>query len=165
MDHQKTASSKDGAFLRPRRGADLPRKTRLQRKSRAPDGTRLFWRAARDASLLRKSADLGDRRDAAVPASAFAAENGPPDCFLHAAHPLRLRIPCNTKAEHLTALGFPGALQGMRLCCANPPTSATAALRQYPPRPSRLKTVRRTVFFTPLTLSGFESLATQKPST
>ena len=40
-----------------------------------------------------------------------------------------------------------------RLAC-----SATAAAQQYPPHTSRLKTVRRTVFSTPLTLSGFESL-------
>ena len=39
-----------------------------------------------------------------------------------------------------------------RLAC-----SATAAAQQYPPHTSRLKTVRRTVFSTPLTLSGFES--------
>ena len=40
-----------------------------------------------------------------------------------------------------------------RLAC-----SATAAAQQYPPHTSRLKTVHRTVFLTPLTLSGFESL-------
>ena len=49
-----------------------------------------------------------------------------------------------------------GALQGIqaasRLAC-----SATVAKRQYPPHTSLLKTVRRTVFLTPLTLSGFES--------
>ena len=59
-----------------------------------------------------------------------------------------------------------GALQGIqaasRLAC-----SATVAKRQYPPHTSLLKTVHRTVFLTPLTLSGFESLnkkteATQK---
>lgn len=36
---------------------------------------------------------LGDRCCAAVPASHFAAKNSPPDCFLNAAHPLRVRIP------------------------------------------------------------------------
>ena len=49
-----------------------------------------------------------------------------------------------------------GALQGIqaasRLAC-----SATVAKRQYPPHTSLLKTVHRTVFLTPLTLSGFES--------
>ena len=44
-----------------------------------------------------------------------------------------------------------------RLAC-----SATAAAQQYPPHTSRLKTVRRTVFSTPLTLSGFESLENKK---
>ena len=44
-----------------------------------------------------------------------------------------------------------------RLAC-----SATAAAQQYPPHTSRLKTVRRTVFLTPLTLSGFESLENKK---
>ena len=42
-------------------------------------------------------------------------------------------------------------------------SSATVASQQYPPQTSRLKTVRRTVFLTPLTPSGFESLtSTQK---
>ena len=36
-------------------------------------------------------------------------------------------------------------------------SSATAASRQYPPHTSRLKTAHRAVFFTSLTLSGFES--------
>ena len=44
-----------------------------------------------------------------------------------------------------------------RLAC-----SATAAAQQYPPHTSRLKTVPRTVFSTPLTLSGFESLENKK---
>ena len=44
-----------------------------------------------------------------------------------------------------------------RLAC-----SATAAAQQYPPHTSRLKTVHRTVFLTPLTLSGFESLENKK---
>ena len=44
-----------------------------------------------------------------------------------------------------------------RLAC-----SATAAAQQYPPHTSRLKTVHRSVFLTPLTLSGFESLENKK---
>lgn len=44
-----------------------------------------------------------------------------------------------------------------RLAC-----SATAAAQQYPPHTSRLKTVHQTVFSTPLTLSGFESLENKK---
>ena len=37
---------------------------------------------------------LGNRCSATVPASSFDAKNSPPDCFLHASHPLRVRIPC-----------------------------------------------------------------------
>ena len=44
-----------------------------------------------------------------------------------------------------------------RLAC-----SATAAAQQYPPHTSQLKTVHRTVFSTPLTLSEFESLENRK---
>ena len=76
------------------------------------------------------------------------------------AHPLRVRIPQKfiKKREAIPKYHFSfGALQGIqaasRLTC-----SATVAKRQYPPHTSRLKTVHRTVFLTPLTLSGFESL-------
>ena len=43
---------------------------------------------------------LGDRCRATVPASDFGAKNSPPDCFLNAPHPLRLRIPCNKKRNN-----------------------------------------------------------------
>ena len=63
----------------------------------------------------------------------------------------------NKKREAIPKYHFSlGALQGIqatsRLAC-----SATVAKRQYPPHTSLLKTVHRTVFLTPLTLSGFES--------
>ena len=32
-------------------------------------------------------------RPCGTAAADFAAENSPPDCFLHAAHPLRVRVP------------------------------------------------------------------------
>ncbi len=51
---------------------------------------------------------------------------------------------------------------GTRLCCANPASSATVAMRQYPLRTSELKTVHRTVFLTFLTLLGFKSLTNKK---
>ena len=50
-----------------------------------------------------------------------------------------------------------GADDGTRLCFANPASSATVAVQQYPPRTSELKTVHRTVFLTFLTLLGFKS--------
>ena len=37
-------------------------------------------------------------------------------------------------------------------------SSATVAMQQYPPQTSRLKTIHRIVFLTPLTLLGFKSL-------
>ena len=52
----------------------------------------LSWRAARDTGG-KPPCVLGDRRKATVPASHFAAKNSPQDCFLNAAHPLRVRIP------------------------------------------------------------------------
>ena len=42
----------------------------------------------------------------------------------------------------------PGARDGTRLCFANPASSATVALQQYPPQTSEPKTVHRTVFLT-----------------
>ena len=62
----------------------------------------------------------------------------------------------NKKREAIPKYHFSfGALQGIqaasRLTC-----SATVAKRQYPPHTLLLKTVHRTVFLTPLTLSGFE---------
>ena len=59
---------------------------------------------------------LGDRCFATVPASDFTAKNSPPDCFLNAVHPLRLRIPLAQKEPcTLSAHGsFDGALQGIR---------------------------------------------------
>ena len=45
---------------------------------------------------------LGDRCCATVPASDFAAENSPQDCFVDAAHPLRVQIPSSTKTKQPT---------------------------------------------------------------
>ena len=50
---------------------------------------------------------LGDRRPAAVPASHFAAKNSPPDCFLNAAHPLRVRVPLAHIRKKGTAHAIP----------------------------------------------------------
>ncbi len=41
-------------------------------------------------------------------------------------------------------------------------SSVTVAVQQYPPQTSRLKTIHRIVFLTPLTPSGFEFLAIKK---
>ncbi len=59
-------------------------------------------------------------------------------------------------------LCFYGRSGGTRLCFANPASSATVALQQYPPQTSLLKTVHRTVFLTQLTLLGFKSRTYQK---
>ncbi|MBR4765565.1 MAG: hypothetical protein IK085_02245, partial [Clostridia bacterium] len=57
---------------------------------------------------------LGDRCFATVPASDFAAENSPPDCFLNAAHPLRLRIPSKQKHRDKSLGVFVGGESGIR---------------------------------------------------
>ena len=41
-------------------------------------------------------------RPCGTAAADFAAENNPPDCFLHAAHPLRVRIPPNRNKKQET---------------------------------------------------------------
>ena len=65
---------------------------RKQKKRSNTKVSLLFWRAARDTGG-KPPCVLGDRRRATVPASHFAAKNSPQDCFLNAAHPLRVRIP------------------------------------------------------------------------
>ena len=100
---------------------------------------------------------LGDRCSATVPASSFDAKNSPPDCFLYASHPLRVRILfLYKKNSTFTVLFFWRRARDVH--ASHSPLSATVAPQQYPPQASTLKTVHRTVFFTRLTLSGFESL-------
>ena len=147
------------SFSPGRTGGLLPRINAPKKQKQHTIVSLLFWRAARDTGG-KPPCVLGDRREATVPASHFATKNSSQDCFLNVAHPLRVRIPQKfiKKREAIPKYHFSfGALQGIqaasRLAC-----SATVALRQYPPHTSRLKTVHRTVFLTPLTLSGFESL-------
>ena len=71
------------------------------------------------------------------------------------------------KVKILNAFAFRifGGRDGTRLCSANPASSATVALQQYPPQTSELKTVHRTVFLTLLTPLGFKPRSETKKLT
>ena len=82
------------------------------------------------------------------------------DTVFKFAHPLRVRIPQKfikkKRSNTEVSLLFWRAARdtgGKPPCVLGDRRKAT-----YPPHTSRLKTVHRTVFLTPLTLSGFESL-------
>jgi hypothetical protein len=52
--------------------------------------------------LLRKRADIGDHCFAPVLASAFAAKNSSPNCFLNAAHLLKVQVLFYNKKQNKT---------------------------------------------------------------
>ncbi len=84
--------------------------------------TALFWPARRDDGVGAKRYAI---RPCGIAAADFAAKNSPPDCFLNAAHPLRVRIPPNEKESTdltVSALFFgpPGGIRTPGLWNRNP---------------------------------------------
>ena len=83
--------------------------------------------------------------DATVPVSPFAPINSPPDCFLNAAHPLRVRIPPPNSIKNIPAAAemlFFGPLGGIRT-----PDLQNRNLLRYPaaPRADIYETAERNV--------------------
>ena len=78
--------------------------------------------------------------DATVPVSPFAPINSPPDCFLNAAHPLRVRIPPPNSIKNIPAAAemlFFGPLGGMSMLCIlrprRPSLNATVPVSPFAP--------------------------------